>query len=62
MNIKELRRYTGLSQAKFGGLYNIPLRTIQDWEGEKRKPPSYVVSLLERVVFEDFPKTEKEPE
>lgn len=62
MNIKELRRHTGLSQSKFGELYNIPLRTIQDWENEKRNPPSYVVSLLERAILEDFPKSKKESE
>lgn len=62
MNIKELRRYTGLSQAKFGSIYNIPIRTIQDWEKGKRTPPSYLVILLERAVLEDFPKSKKEPE
>ena len=54
MQIREIRNITGLSQEKFGQLYNIPRRTIQDWELENRTPPDYLVSLLERVVKEDF--------
>ena len=46
MEIKEIRTLTGLSQANFGKKYNIPVRTIQDWETEKRNPPAYVVELL----------------
>lgn len=54
MTIKEIRTLTGLSQVKFGERYSIPMRTIQDWEAGARKPPEYVVTLLERVVKEDF--------
>ena len=54
MTIKEIRKRTGLSQAKFGEKYNIPKRTIEDWESEKRTPPEYVTALLERAVKEDF--------
>lgn len=58
MNIRELRNMTGLSQEKFGKKYNIPRRTVQDWELENRTPPDYLVSLLERAVREDFPSTD----
>ena len=54
MNIKELRKLTGLSQEKFSSLYGIPKRTIENWETGKRNPPDYVINLLERVVKEDF--------
>ena len=54
MNIREIRALTNLSQANFGKKYNIPLRTIQDWEAGKRKPPIYVVELLEFKVRYDF--------
>lgn len=50
MNIKEIRTKTNLSAQKFGDKYGIPLRTIQDWERGERKPPEYVVDLLNRVV------------
>ena len=29
---------------------NIPLRTLEDWESGKRKPPFYVIRLLEFFV------------
>lgn len=57
--IKKIREYTGLSQQKFADFYHIPVRTLQDWEYEHRTPPLYVMALLERVVFLDFPTKEK---
>lgn len=53
MTIKEIRSLTGLSAQKFGDKYNIPLRTIQNWEGGVREAPEYTLKLLERVVRED---------
>lgn len=54
--IKKLRELTGLSQQAFSDKYEIPKRTIEDWEGGRRKPPEYVVKLLERVVKGDIEK------
>ena len=54
MEIKELRNKTGLSQVKFGEFYNIPMRTIQNWESNVNKCPGYVLQLLERAVMEDL--------
>lgn len=52
--IKEIRQRTGLSQLKFGeALGGIPLRTIQDWECEKRKPSDWVVNLIAYRVEHD---------
>lgn len=52
--IKELRQRTGLSQVKFGeALGGIPLRTIQDWEGEKRKPSDWTIRLIAFRVEND---------
>ena len=53
MDLKEMRKLLGLSQSAFGKRYNIPVRTIQDWESGRRKAPVYVLELLERVVTED---------
>ena len=53
MELKEMRKLLGLSQSAFGKRYNIPVRTIQDWESGRRKAPIYVLELLERVVVED---------
>lgn len=53
MEVKEMRKLLGLSQAAFGKKYNIPVRTIEQWESGRRKAPIYVLELLERVVTED---------
>lgn len=59
MKIKELRSIAGLSQQAFSDKYNIPKRSIENWESGKRTPPEYVISLLERVVKEDIKKIEE---
>ena len=51
-----MRAMLGESQQKFGNRYNIPLRTIQQWESGERKCPAYVTELLERAVLEDSKK------
>ncbi len=58
MTIKEIRNLTGLSQAQFAKKYAIPVKTIQGWEIDRRTPPDYVTSMLERLVREDFNKAE----
>lgn len=55
MTVKDLRTITGMSRTKFGELYGIPARSIQNWEEGKRNPPEYVLRLMDRVVREDFP-------
>lgn len=50
--IKEIRSLTGLSQTKFGDLYGIPMRTIQNWENGVSEAPGYVVDLLELAVWQ----------
>jgi len=50
---QELRAMTGLSQKKFGAKYNIPWRTIQQWEYEVTTPPPYIYELLKfKVEFD----------
>lgn len=48
MDIKEIRELAGLTQAGLAEKYGIPLGTIRHWEAEERKPPEYVLKLLER--------------
>lgn len=59
IRVQELRKRTQLSAQRFGDLYEIPMRTIQDWERGVRTAPEYVINLLERAVNEDFPRTWK---
>ena len=49
MEIQELRKITGLSQSKFAEYFGLPLRTVQEWEQGRRKPPEYIPELLERI-------------
>lgn len=51
--IKEIRQSTGLSQAKFCEAFNIPKRTLQDWEQGQRQCPEYVVELIAYRVKND---------
>ena len=51
MRIKELRRQTNLTQTQFGELFGIPMRTIQEWEGGSRKPPEYVINMIEELLY-----------
>lgn len=47
MTIKELRTASGMTQQAFSEYFGIPKRTIEDWEGERRTPPEYLVKLVE---------------
>lgn len=54
MNIRELRSQLGITQSEFADRYNIPFRTIQNWEAGVRKPPEYIVELLENRIQSDL--------
>lgn len=44
--IKKLRESSGMTQKAFSEMLKIPKRTIEDWEGGRRKPPEYVLDLI----------------
>ena len=50
MTVKELRVKTGLSQSRFADRFGIPIRSVQHWEQGRQDPPSYVVSMIERIL------------
>lgn len=50
MDIRTLRLSTGMTQKAFAEYFKIPVRTIEDWEAGKRKPPVYVVELIEYKI------------
>lgn len=50
LNVKELRQATGMSQSKLAEYFGIPVRTLQDWEQGKRKPPEYVPKMMKRIL------------
>ena len=54
MLIREMRKELGVTQSEFAARYSIPFRTVQNWETGLRKPPDYIVRLLEQQIREDL--------
>ena len=50
MTIREMRNSLGTTQGEFATRYNIPFRTVQNWEAGVRNPPEYIKDLLENRV------------
>lgn len=46
MNCKELRQKAGMTQKAFAEYFGIPKRSIENWEGEKRQCPDYLLELM----------------
>lgn len=47
MTIKELRTASGMTRKAFAEYFEIPYRTVQDWEDEKRACTPYLLKLIE---------------
>lgn len=54
LTIRNLRKQLGDTQSSFAKRYHIPFRTIQNWETGVRKPPKYIMDLLQHRVKEDL--------
>lgn len=54
MTIREMRKSLGNTQSEFADRYNIPFRTVQNWEAGVRTPPEYILNLLENKVRNDL--------
>ena len=54
MNIRDMRTRLGDTQSEFAARYNIPFRTVQNWEAGVRKPPEYIINLLESRIQADL--------
>lgn len=48
--IKDLREKTGMSRKEFCEYFDIPYRTVTEWERDTRHAPDYVVRLLEYYI------------
>lgn len=59
MKFKELRQASGMNQTDFAKYFNIPRRTVQNWELEINKCPEYLLELMsyklnnEKKITED---------
>lgn len=48
--IKELRKRTGMNRREFCDYFQIPYRTVTEWERDNRHAPEYVLRLLEYYI------------
>ena len=46
IEIKKLRESTGMNRKEFCECFNIPYRTVTEWERGTRNAPDYVLRLL----------------
>lgn len=59
----ELRESTGMTRKEFCEYFEIPYRTVQDWELRNRKMPDYLLRLMEyKIRMEQGIKAGKELE
>lgn len=56
LTANEIREMSGLSRAAFCRKYNLPIRTMEEWEAGRRTPPEYVLEWLKRLVEIDMKK------
>ena len=53
--VRALRESTGMNRKEFCEYFDIPYRTVTEWERGTRKMPDYVLRLLAyRVKMEKF--------
>ena len=53
MTIKELRQQSGMTQKEFAEYFEIPKRTIEDWDRGARKCPEYLIALMEYKLIKE---------
>lgn len=46
MTFKELRELSQMNMKQFAEYFNIPYRTVQDWEYGKRQCNDYIIELM----------------
>ena len=56
--IKELRESTGMNRKEFCKYFQIPYRTVTEWELDHRHAPEYVLRLLEYYIQHEIIKKE----
>ncbi len=49
IDVRAIRRATGLSQAQFAAAYDFGLRTVQEWERGAKKPSGPARTLLRAI-------------
>jgi len=48
--VKKLRKKTGMNRREFCEFFDIPYRTVSEWERGGRHAPDYVIRLLDYYI------------
>lgn len=48
--IVELREQTGMNRREFCEYFQIPYRTVTEWERGNRSAPEYVLRMMEHMI------------
>jgi transcriptional regulator with XRE-family HTH domain len=46
IELRELRKIVNMNRREFAEYFEIPLRTVEDWEAGRRKMPAYLLRLI----------------
>lgn len=52
--LRDTRTKAGLSQRQAAKLFNIPIRTLQNWEQDLRTPPAYIQHMYLYAIYSTF--------
>lgn len=55
MTFKELREQSGMNMKQFAAHFEIPYRTIQNWEAGVNKCPEYLLKLMKFRMDQEKP-------
>ena len=59
--ITELRESVGENRKEFSKRTGIPVRTLEDWEAGRRKPPEYIPRLISyQLEYEELIKKNRQ--
>ena len=58
----ELRKSTGMNRRQFCEEFEIPYRTVTEWERGTRNAPKYVLKFMEYYIQNEKVKKENEQE
>ena len=52
--IKNLRKELKMTQEEFSEFTHIPKRSIENWEASARKPPHYIIELIQYKALREL--------
>ena len=50
--VREIRERTSLSQSEFADLIGVSIKTLQNWEQDRRRPTGPAAALLSIIAYE----------